>query len=203
MGVWFLGTSVGNFIGGRVGGLYESMALPTLFGVVGAFAIVSGLLLAVFVKPMSRLTDGEPRGDVAGPPAVDLRARPPAVRSGVAGSLAARSRARGARPTTCRLSAFLRATLDGVALVAAVHLPMHTATRLALPVIAAIAGAPRRVRSVSTVSMRRSTKTCCGRPASRVVLGPEAEAQLVERGARRSTAGEPLPTRRLSRRCRA
>jgi proton-dependent oligopeptide transporter, POT family len=59
MGVWFLGTSVGNFIGGRVGGLYESMALPTLFGVVGAFAIVSGLLLAVFVKPMSRLTDGD------------------------------------------------------------------------------------------------------------------------------------------------
>jgi POT family proton-dependent oligopeptide transporter len=60
MGVWFLGTSVGNFIGGRVGGLYESMALPTLFGVVGAFAIVSGLILAVFVKPMSRLTDAEP-----------------------------------------------------------------------------------------------------------------------------------------------
>ena len=60
MGVWFLGTSVGNFIGGRVGGLYESMALPTLFGVVGAFAIVSGLVLAIFVKPMSRLTDAEP-----------------------------------------------------------------------------------------------------------------------------------------------
>jgi POT family proton-dependent oligopeptide transporter len=62
MGVWFLGTSVGNFIGGRVGGLYESMALPTLFGVVGAFAIVSGLVLAIFVKPMSRLTDAEPAG---------------------------------------------------------------------------------------------------------------------------------------------
>jgi proton-dependent oligopeptide transporter, POT family len=57
MGVWFLGTSVGNFIGGRVGGLYESMALPTLFGAVGAFAIVAGLILAVFVKPMSRLTE--------------------------------------------------------------------------------------------------------------------------------------------------
>jgi POT family proton-dependent oligopeptide transporter len=62
MGVWFLGTSVGNFIGGRVGGLYESMALPTLFGVVGAFAIVSGLVLAIFVKPMSRLTDAPPAG---------------------------------------------------------------------------------------------------------------------------------------------
>jgi POT family proton-dependent oligopeptide transporter len=62
MGVWFLGTSVGNFIGGRVAGLYESMALPTLFGAVGAFAIVSGLVLAIFVKPMSRLTDAEPAG---------------------------------------------------------------------------------------------------------------------------------------------
>ena len=58
MGVWFLGTSVGNFIGGRVGGLYESMALPTLFGAVGGFAIVAGLVLPIFVTPMSRLTDG-------------------------------------------------------------------------------------------------------------------------------------------------
>jgi POT family proton-dependent oligopeptide transporter len=62
MGVWFLGTSVGNFIGGRVGGLYESMALPTLFGVVGTFAIVAGLVLGVFVKPMSRLTDADSAG---------------------------------------------------------------------------------------------------------------------------------------------
>ena len=64
MGVWFLGTSVGNFIGGRVGGLYESMALPTLFGAVGAFAIVAGLILAVFVKPMSRAHRLRPGGDV-------------------------------------------------------------------------------------------------------------------------------------------
>ena len=28
MGVWFLATSVGNFISGRVSGLYEAMALP-------------------------------------------------------------------------------------------------------------------------------------------------------------------------------
>jgi POT family proton-dependent oligopeptide transporter len=61
MGVWFLGTSVGNFIGGRVGGLYESMALPTLFGAVGGFAIAAGLLLAVFVGPMRRMLDGADR----------------------------------------------------------------------------------------------------------------------------------------------
>ncbi len=55
MGVWFLGNSVGNFIGGRVSGLYESMALPTLFGAVGGFAIVAGLVLLVFVGPMKRM----------------------------------------------------------------------------------------------------------------------------------------------------
>ena len=55
MGVWFLATSVGNFIGGRVSGLYESMALPTLFGTVGGFAIVAALILLIFVAPMRRL----------------------------------------------------------------------------------------------------------------------------------------------------
>ena len=29
MGVWFLATSVGNYIGGRVSGLYESLPLPS------------------------------------------------------------------------------------------------------------------------------------------------------------------------------
>jgi len=56
MGVWFLGTSVGNFIGGRAAGFYESMALPTLFGAVGGFAIVAGLVLLVFVGPLRRMT---------------------------------------------------------------------------------------------------------------------------------------------------
>ena len=34
MGVWFLGASVGNYIGGRLAGFYESMPLPNLFGAV-------------------------------------------------------------------------------------------------------------------------------------------------------------------------
>jgi POT family proton-dependent oligopeptide transporter len=55
MGVWFLATSVGNFIGGRVSSLYESWALPSLFGAVGLFAIAAGILLALFVKPIQRL----------------------------------------------------------------------------------------------------------------------------------------------------
>jgi POT family proton-dependent oligopeptide transporter len=55
MGVWFLATSVGNFIAGRISGFYESLALPKLFGAVGFFAIVAGLLLFAFVKPIKRL----------------------------------------------------------------------------------------------------------------------------------------------------
>ena len=55
MGVWFLATSVGNFIGGRVSSLYESWALPSLFGAVGMFAIAAGILLFLFVRPIKRL----------------------------------------------------------------------------------------------------------------------------------------------------
>ncbi len=62
MGVWFLGTSVGNFIGGRAAGFYESMALPTLFGAVGGFAIAAGLVLLVFVGPLRRMTESSGQG---------------------------------------------------------------------------------------------------------------------------------------------
>ena len=39
MGVWFLARAVGNYIGGRLAGFYESMTLPSLFGAVAAFGI--------------------------------------------------------------------------------------------------------------------------------------------------------------------
>jgi proton-dependent oligopeptide transporter, POT family len=55
MGVWFLATSVGNFIGGRVAGFYESFALPSLFTAIAAFALVAGLVLAALVRPMRAL----------------------------------------------------------------------------------------------------------------------------------------------------
>jgi len=58
MGVWFLSLSVGNYLGGRLASLYESLPLETLFGAVGLFAICAGLLLALFVKPMVRLMAG-------------------------------------------------------------------------------------------------------------------------------------------------
>ena len=60
MGVWFLATSVGNFIGGRVAGLYESFALPSLFGSVAGFAIVAGLLLMVAAPSMRKLMPAAP-----------------------------------------------------------------------------------------------------------------------------------------------
>jgi POT family proton-dependent oligopeptide transporter len=56
MGVWFLATSVGNYIGGRIGGLYESLPLPNLFGAVAAFAMVAGIILLLFSRPLRRLS---------------------------------------------------------------------------------------------------------------------------------------------------
>ena len=55
MGVWFLATSVGNYVGGRLSGLYESLPLTQLFGVVGAFAVVAGLIMWAGSKPISKL----------------------------------------------------------------------------------------------------------------------------------------------------
>jgi hypothetical protein len=41
MGVWFLATSVGNLIAGRVAGFYTSFSLTQLFGAVTVFALRS------------------------------------------------------------------------------------------------------------------------------------------------------------------
>ncbi|MBI4874648.1 MAG: peptide MFS transporter [Acidobacteria bacterium] len=58
MGVWFLSTSVGNYMGGRFASLYEALPLPQLFGLVAAFGIVAGFLLALFTRPTERLMGG-------------------------------------------------------------------------------------------------------------------------------------------------
>jgi proton-dependent oligopeptide transporter, POT family len=58
MGVWFLSTSIGDYIGGRMASLYESWPLPQLFGAVAAFCILLGMVLALFVKPMKKLMGG-------------------------------------------------------------------------------------------------------------------------------------------------
>jgi len=56
MGVWFLGTSVGNFLAGRAAGFYESMTIPNLFIAVTAFTMSAGFMFLVFSRPLNRLS---------------------------------------------------------------------------------------------------------------------------------------------------
>jgi proton-dependent oligopeptide transporter, POT family len=58
MGIWFLSTSVGEWLAGRAGSLFESMPLPKLFGVSAAVPIIAALILALLVKPTKRLMSG-------------------------------------------------------------------------------------------------------------------------------------------------
>jgi POT family proton-dependent oligopeptide transporter len=60
MGVWFLATSVGNFISGRVSGLYEAMAVPSLFTTIAAIGIAFGVLLMLLTPAMRRLLPAQP-----------------------------------------------------------------------------------------------------------------------------------------------
>ncbi len=58
MGVWFMATSVGNFIGGRIASVYESFPLPTLFAVVAGFAMLIGMLMFFLSGRMKRMMGG-------------------------------------------------------------------------------------------------------------------------------------------------
>jgi POT family proton-dependent oligopeptide transporter len=58
MGVWFLSISLGNFIGGRVAGYFETFPLPKLFGAVFVTTTVSAVLLALLTPPIKRLMAG-------------------------------------------------------------------------------------------------------------------------------------------------
>ena len=55
MGVWFLASSVGNKIAGRMGGLYESMSLTSIFAINTMLPLVFALMLAVLVAPIRRM----------------------------------------------------------------------------------------------------------------------------------------------------
>ncbi|HET9151842.1 MAG TPA: peptide MFS transporter [Gemmatimonadales bacterium] len=55
LGVWFLASSVGNFIGGNVAGLYESFSTAQIFTAVTVFVLAACLLLLVFVQPIKRM----------------------------------------------------------------------------------------------------------------------------------------------------
>jgi POT family proton-dependent oligopeptide transporter len=58
MGVWFLATSVGNFIAGNMAGLYESLSPSMVFTLGAAFAMLFAIILAVLVKPIRRMLEG-------------------------------------------------------------------------------------------------------------------------------------------------
>jgi len=58
MGMWFLSTSIGNWLAGQAGSVYSSMPLPTLFGSVAVFSIAAAIVLALLIKPTVRLMQG-------------------------------------------------------------------------------------------------------------------------------------------------
>jgi proton-dependent oligopeptide transporter, POT family len=58
MGIWFLSTSVGEWLAGRAGSLFESMPLPKLFGISAVVPMVAAVVLALLVKPTKRLMSG-------------------------------------------------------------------------------------------------------------------------------------------------
>jgi POT family proton-dependent oligopeptide transporter len=58
MGIWFLASSIGNWLAGKAGSLFESMPLPSLFGWVAGIAFAAALILALLIKPTKRLMAG-------------------------------------------------------------------------------------------------------------------------------------------------
>jgi POT family proton-dependent oligopeptide transporter len=58
MGIWFLATSIGDWLAGRAGSLFESMPLPKLFGISAAIPIFAAIVLALLVRPTKRLMSG-------------------------------------------------------------------------------------------------------------------------------------------------
>jgi proton-dependent oligopeptide transporter, POT family len=58
MGIWFLASSVGNWLAGKAGGLFESMPLPRLFGWVAAICLIAAVVLALLIKPTKKMMSG-------------------------------------------------------------------------------------------------------------------------------------------------
>jgi len=58
MGVWFLGASVGNFLGGQAASFYEALPLSTLLGSVAILPIVAGVAMLLARKPLLRMMGG-------------------------------------------------------------------------------------------------------------------------------------------------
>ncbi len=57
MGVWFLGSSVGNYLGGWTSSFYEEFPLPDLFAYVAAGGIAMSLVMFALVRPIRRMME--------------------------------------------------------------------------------------------------------------------------------------------------
>ncbi|HEX9943276.1 MAG TPA: peptide MFS transporter [Thermoanaerobaculia bacterium] len=55
MGVWFLASSLGNFVGGQVAGVFEKFPLPWIFGSVFGVCMLFTLIAVVLIRPIRRL----------------------------------------------------------------------------------------------------------------------------------------------------
>jgi POT family proton-dependent oligopeptide transporter len=55
MGVWFLAASIGNYIAGRMAGLYETMPHSSYFGLVAGMAFVAAVILFALAGPIRRM----------------------------------------------------------------------------------------------------------------------------------------------------
>jgi POT family proton-dependent oligopeptide transporter len=58
MGVWFMSLALGNLLAGLIGGRFETLPLPRLFGMVCVVTVGAGLVLALFSRPVHKLMAG-------------------------------------------------------------------------------------------------------------------------------------------------
>ena len=58
MGIWFLGSATGNFIGGNVGGLFETYPLDKIFLAVAATSGLAAALMFISIRMIRRLMGG-------------------------------------------------------------------------------------------------------------------------------------------------
>ena len=58
MGIWFMGSALGNLFAGLIGGQFETLPLPNLFISVALVALGAGLLFLAFSKPIRKLIGG-------------------------------------------------------------------------------------------------------------------------------------------------
>jgi POT family proton-dependent oligopeptide transporter len=58
MGLWFVSTGAGNYLGGRMASLYGSMTIPTLFAITAAFAMAAAIAMVLLLKPTVRMMSG-------------------------------------------------------------------------------------------------------------------------------------------------